>query len=86
LAGVVGIDPKRMTLRELIPMVQERKRVWGELAAWAVVNMAGSENVDISAVNPYAVRQPAKQVSEEESRQNWGILKQLLTGAGNAGR
>lgn len=52
-----------MTLRELVWMAEERKRVWGELAAWHLAGLVArlpftAQALDPSKINPYGRERP----------------------------
>lgn len=55
---MVGVDPARLTLRQLAWMCAERKRVWGELAAWHLSGVVMympfvNARLSVQQVNPY---------------------------------
>ena len=54
---MIGLDPGPFSLRELMLMVDERKRVMGELTAWHIAQIVGmfGEPPDPGQLNPYRV-------------------------------
>lgn len=64
LAGICGVDGRRLTLRQLVWMAREHKRSTGELAAWHVsqivarIPFGGATNLDPEKINPYGIQRP----------------------------
>ncbi|VTR92819.1 unnamed protein product [Gemmata massiliana] len=58
LAGIVGVDPARLTLRKLAWMAAGRKRVDGQLFAWHLAGVVGfmpltGKVLDPERINPF---------------------------------
>ncbi len=58
LAGIVGVDPARLTLRKLVWMANARKRNAGALVAWHLAGVVGfmpftGKPLDPNAINPF---------------------------------
>ena len=69
-------------------MAGERKRVWGELAAWhmaELIRRVGGEVIDVAGTNPYREPDPPEVEAvkaKEDKRQFWAKLRFGL-GLGN---
>lgn len=78
-----------MTLRELLPMWQEKLRVLGELNAYSIAWMARlltGTKLDVVAINPYESKARQEAIAAMTKRNKWRAMRAFVTEITNRGK